>query len=176
MTRTKPLSILGLVAVPLVALAVAGCGGSSNSSSNTPAPTIPKAAGGGAATVGVSNTSLGTVLVNAQGHTIYLFKKDAGTKSTCFGACASAWPPVRVSGKPTLGPGLKASLVGTTKRSDGEPQVTYNGHPLYLFQGDHAPGDANGQGITAFGAVWYGVNSAGNQVKAQPSSGTTGRY
>ena len=120
-----------------------------------------RTADGSSATVNGATTGLGATLVNSHGLTIYLFKKDTGTKSACSGACASAWPPVRTSGKPTVGGGAKASLVGTAKRSDGKPQVTYNGHPLYLFQGDKKPGDTNGQGITAFGAAWFGVSPAG---------------
>ena len=73
-----------------------------------------------------------------------------------------------------MGGGAKASLVGTTKRSDGKPQVTYNGHPLYLFQGDKKPGDTNGQGITAFGAAWFGVSPAGKQITRQASNTTVG--
>src|SRR4051794_21635830 len=173
MIRSRPITLLAGAAVPLVGLVVAGCGsgGSSNASGASPAL---RTADGASATVNGARTGLGVTLVNAQGHTIYLFKKDKGTKSACFGACASAWPPVRTSGKPTVGGGAKASLVGTTKRSDGKPQVTYNGHPLYLFQGDKKPGDTNGQGITAFGAAWFGVSPAGKQVSGSaPSSGST---
>ena len=124
------------------------------------------------ATVGVASTNLGKILVDSKGRTIYLFKKDRGTKSACSGDCATDWPPVRASGKPSGGGGANASLVSTTKRSDGEPQVTYNGHPLYLFEGDHSPGDTNGQGLTAFGAGWYAVSSAGDQVSGTASSST----
>jgi predicted lipoprotein with Yx(FWY)xxD motif len=156
-------------AVPAcLALAVAACGGSNTASvDQTPA----KAPATRSATVDVANTNIGTVLVDAQGRTIYLFQKDAGTKSACFGACAVAWPPVRAAGKPTAGSGLTASLLGTTKRSDGKPQVTYNGHPLYLFQGDKQPGDTNGQGVNAFGAGWFVLSPAGNEIAGNASSG-----
>jgi predicted lipoprotein with Yx(FWY)xxD motif len=171
MTRSKPITFLaGAAVIPLTALAV-GCGGSGNS---TAATTPPKTASGQAATVGVANSSLGNVLVDSQGHTLYLFKKDTGTKSTCTGACAAAWPPLRASGKPTVGTGANASLVGTTKRSDGKPQVTYNGHPVYTFTQDTKAGETNGQGVTAFGASWFALSSAGNQVSGQPSSSTGG--
>jgi predicted lipoprotein with Yx(FWY)xxD motif len=177
MIRSRPLTILGLVAVPAVALVVAGCGGGSSNSTASPSATPPKLSNGRSATVGVANDGVGRVLVNSKGLTIYLFKKDAGTKSACFGDCASNWPPVRVSGKPTAGSGVKASLLGTTKRSDGKPQATYNGHPLYLFQGDQNPGDTNGQAITAFGAAWYALSPAGNQVTTKSSStGSTNGY
>jgi predicted lipoprotein with Yx(FWY)xxD motif len=118
----------------------------------------------------VGKTGLGTILVDSQGRTLYLFKKDSGTTSACTGACAGAWPPLRANGKPTVGSGVSASKIGTTARSDGKPQVTYNGHPLYLFVKDTKPGDTNGQGVTAFGAGWFALTAAGNQASGQTSS------
>jgi predicted lipoprotein with Yx(FWY)xxD motif len=174
MTRSRPIRFLaGAALVPLVALAATGCG-DSNDNNATAAVTPPKTSSGHSATLGVANPGHGRILVNSKGRTIYLFKKDTGTKSTCTGACATDWPPVRVSGKPTVGKGLKASKVGTTARSDGKPQVTYNGHPLYLFSGDSKPGDTNGQGLSAFGAKWYVVSPAGNQITSQASSSSGG--
>jgi predicted lipoprotein with Yx(FWY)xxD motif len=175
MIGSRLITRLAVVAVPLVALVVAGCGGggSSSTSANASSPSL-RTADGSSATVNGATTGLGATLVNSHGLTIYLFKKDTGTKSTCSGACASAWPPVRTSGKPTVGGGAKASLVGTTKRSDGKPQVTYNGHPLYLFQGDKKPGDTNGQGITAFGAAWFGLSPAGSQISGQAKNSAGG--
>jgi predicted lipoprotein with Yx(FWY)xxD motif len=176
MIRSKPIRFLaGAAALPLVALAVAGCGGgSSNGSSAAAATGPPKTASGQTATVGTAHVgSLGTILIDSQGRTLYLFAKDSGTKSACSGACATAWPPLRDSGKPTAGTGLNASLLGTTPRSDGNPQVTYNGHPLYTFVMDQKPGDAKGQGVTAFGASWFTVNSSGNQVTAAAPTTTT---
>jgi predicted lipoprotein with Yx(FWY)xxD motif len=164
--------LAGVVAVPLVALAVAGCGG--DDSGDASAATPPKTTGGKTATLGVTNTNLGHVLVNSRGITLYLFKKDTGTKSTCFGPCAGVWPPQRVSGKPTVGAGIDASKVGTTPRSDGKPQLTYNGHPLYLYQGDSKPGDTSGEGLNTFGAAWFALSPAGNQVSGQPSGGGGG--
>jgi predicted lipoprotein with Yx(FWY)xxD motif len=161
-----------VVLVPLVALVAAGCG----SSNNTPTTTV-KPTSGSSATVSVANTGLGKILVDSQGKTLYLFAKDTGTKSTCSGGCATAWPPLRASGKPTAGGGAKASLLGTTPRSDGKPQVTYNGHPLYGFQGDSKPGDTTGQGNPGFGAPWYVVSTAGNQITTtSASSGGSNGY
>src|SRR3954452_17219151 len=158
MTLTSPIKFRSAAAaLPLVALAVAGCGGSSNSSPSAPTPR-------GSATVDVANSGLGKILVDSQGRTLYLFKKDSGTKSTCFGACATNWPPARVTSQPTVGNGLTASKAATTKRSDGKPEVTYNGHPLYLFAGDQNPGDTSGQGVNAFGGSWFAVSPAGAQV------------
>jgi predicted lipoprotein with Yx(FWY)xxD motif len=172
MTRNRPLRLFAAAAVPLVTLAVAGCGGSDN----TPTTTV-KPASGSSATVSVADTGLGKILVDSQGKTLYLFAQDTGTKSTCSGACATAWPPLRASGKPTVGGGAEASLIGTTPRSDGKPQVTYNGHPLYGYQGDSKAGDTNGQGINAFGALWYVLSDTGNQItSASSSSGGGGVY
>jgi predicted lipoprotein with Yx(FWY)xxD motif len=175
--RSKSIRFLaGAAALPLIALVAAGCGGGSNGDNASASTAPPKTTSGQAATVGTANVgSLGTILVDSQGRTLYLFAKDTGTKSACSGACASAWPPLRDSGKPTAGTGLNASLLGTAPRSDGDPQVTYNGHPLYTFVMDQKPGDAKGQGVTAFGGSWFTLTSAGNQVTAaQPTTTTSG--
>jgi predicted lipoprotein with Yx(FWY)xxD motif len=127
---------------------------------------------GQAATVGIATSSLGNILVDSRGRTLYLFKKDSGTTSACTGACAAAWPPLRTTGTPTVGSGTNASLVATTTRSDGNPQVTYHGHPVYLFTGDQKAGDTNGQGVTAFGGGWFTLSPAGDQISGSaPSSG-----
>jgi predicted lipoprotein with Yx(FWY)xxD motif len=167
MTRRRPITFLASAAViPLTALAVAACGGGGTATAASP----PKTPSGASATVGVANTSLGSTLVNSQGHTLYLFKADIGTKSECSGACATAWPPLLVTGNPTAGSGLTASKLGTTTRSDGTKQVTYNGHPLYLFIKDTKPGQTNGQGVTAFGAAWFALSPSGNQASTPASS------
>ena len=158
--------------VPIVAIAAAGCGGSGGGDNASAAP--PKTADGQPATVGTTTTGLGTILVDSKGDTLYLFGKDAGTKSACFGACASAWPPLRATGKPTAGTGVNAAMLGSTPRSDGGAQVTYNGHPLYLFAGDNKPGDTNGEGSTAFGGTWDALSAAGGPVSAQSSNGSSG--
>ena len=159
MTYTKPIALLaGAAVLPLAALAVAT--GANNASAAT---THPSAAAK-RSTIHVRKTGLGRILVDSHGRTLYLFKKDHGTRSACFGACATAWPPLRATGKPTAGNGVNASMVATTKRSDGKPQVTYNGHPLYLFEGDKNPGDTTGQGLNAFGARWFVLSPAGRQI------------
>jgi predicted lipoprotein with Yx(FWY)xxD motif len=174
MTLGKSITLLATAAViPLTALALASCGGGGGGEA-TAASAPPRTASGGPATVGLATTGLGMILVDSSGRTIYLFKKDSGTRSACSGACASAWPPVRANGKPSVGGGANASLVGTTTRSDGTPQVTYNGHPLYLYQGDQKPGDTTGQGSTGFGAAWWVLSPAGNQVTGQASSSRSG--
>jgi predicted lipoprotein with Yx(FWY)xxD motif len=171
MSRRTSTSFLAAGALAAVAALAAGCGGG-GAAAATSAP--PKTSSGQAATVGVAKTGLGQVLVNSQGRTLYLFKADQGTKSACTGACASAWPPVQVQGKPTVGSGVNASLVATTKRPEGTTQVTYNGHPLYLFTQDTKPGETNGQGVSAFGAAWFALNSSGNQVSGTSSSSSGG--
>ena len=166
MTPTRSITVLaGLAVAALAALTVAACGSGGGAST---AP--PKSTSAQTATVGVANSGLGKILVDSQGRTLYLFKKDSGTKSACFGACATIWSPLRTSGKPTVGSGAHASLVGTIKRSDGKSQVTYHGHPLYRFAKDKKRGDTNGEGLTAFGARWFAVSAAGNQVSSHPSN------
>lgn len=172
MARRKPIKLLaGAAALPLIALIAAGCGGGS-SAATAAAP--PKTSSGTPATVGVAKTSLGSVLVDTTGRTLYLFRGDVGTKSACTGACAAAWPPLHAHGKPTVGGGARASLISTAKRSDGTEQVTYNGHPLYLFVMDRKAGQTTGQGSTAFGAPWYVLSPAGDQITNRLSSTSGG--
>jgi predicted lipoprotein with Yx(FWY)xxD motif len=91
------------------------------------------------------------------------------------GACATAWPPLLATGKPTAGTGVTLSKLGTITRSGGNHQVTYDGHPLYLFIKDTTAGQTNGQGVTAFGAAWFALTSSGTQATAPvPSSGSSG--
>jgi predicted lipoprotein with Yx(FWY)xxD motif len=163
---------LGLVAV----LAVAGCGGSGSGSATAAAPTggAKQASTGnsGSGTVDVaSNPQLGRILVNSQGLTLYTFQKDTGSRSTCSGACAQEWPPAMSSGSPKAGSGVNASMLGTSKRSDGTMQVTYGGHPVYTFAGDQAAGQATGNGLDDFGGVWTAVQPSGAHAPAGGSSG-----
>jgi predicted lipoprotein with Yx(FWY)xxD motif len=174
--RSRPITFLAGVAVlPLAALAIAACG-AGGAATASPAPsettTVPSktaTAPTKTATVRVANSRLGRILVDSTGRTLYLFKADVGTKSACFGPCATAWPPLRTGGKPAVRGDAKVALVGTTRRSDGARQVTYNGHPLYLFVKDHKLGDVTGQGVTAFGAAWFAVSPAGSQISSKPS-------
>lgn len=110
----------------------------------------------GQATVNAANNAkLGRILVDSHGMTLYVFTKDKGSTSVCNGACAKLWPPLTVTGTPTLAPGIGGKL-GTSKRQDGSMQVTFNGKPLYVFSGDKAPGDTNGQG---FKNIWWVVKA-----------------
>jgi predicted lipoprotein with Yx(FWY)xxD motif len=110
------------------------------------------------------NAKLGRLLVTSNGRTLYLFLKDRGGKSACYGACATFWPPLLTSAKAAAGAGAKASLLGTTRRKDGRLQVTYDHHPLYLFELDSKPGMAQGEGLTEFGAKWYAVGPGGGKI------------
>jgi predicted lipoprotein with Yx(FWY)xxD motif len=122
--------------------------------------------------VSTTTTSLGRVLVNSNGRTLYLFEKDKNGKSSCTGSCATFWPPLIASGKPTAAGGAKASLLGTTRRADGRMQVTYNHHPLYTFQKDTKKGQTSGEGVNAFGALWYVTSTAGAAIVKSQSGGT----
>src|SRR2546429_7822590 len=111
--------------------------------------------------------AVGKVLVAANGRTLYLFTADKGKRSTCYGQCAGYWPPLLAS-KPSVGTGLKSSMLGTTKRKDGKLQVTYGGHPLYYFVQDKKAGQVKGQGFVHFGGSWWVVSAAGKSIKAKP--------
>jgi predicted lipoprotein with Yx(FWY)xxD motif len=175
-SRTGLASVAG---IPLVALALTGCGSSGASGTSattaTAAAASPAPATAQAATVDVGSTNLGSILVNSQGRTLYLFEADMGTTSACSGACAQAWPPLMANGQPTTGDGADSSLIGTTQRSDGSSQVTYDGHPVYTFAKDQSAGDTNGEGIAAFGGAWYALSPTGTPVQAAaaPTSSAT---
>ena len=119
-------------------------------------------------------TAIGKVLATSSGRTLYLFMADHKKKSACYGKCATFWPPLMKKGKVSAGPGVKAKLLGTTKRKNGKLQVTYKGHPLYLFKLDKGAGQVTGQRQDFFGGLWYAVSSSGGaNKKAAPSGGTT---
>ena len=115
--------------------------------------------------VSIHKTALGKVLADARGHTLYLFEKDKNGMSSCNGACVAYWPVVRTVAKPRAGAGVRASLLGRTKRSDGRRQVTYAGHPLYTFVGDKKAGQTTGEGLTDFGAAWDAIAPNGRPIE-----------
>ena len=185
MNRTLPaISILAVTA----ALAAAGCGGGSSSggtsaygsggesTAKTQASSgessagrygggFSSAAGSGASAVSVASVGdVGRVLVDSEGLTLYYFEKDKGGKSACYGACASAWPPLTTSGAPHATSGTESSKLGTTKRRDGSVQVTYAGWPLYTYTADVKPGEDNGTDVDAFGAPWYPLHPDGEKA------------
>lgn len=128
--------------------------------------------------VKVAKTKLGPSIVTGKGKTVYLLTADARAKgkSTCYSACAKAWPPLLTTATPVAGKGVKASLLGVANRTDGTRQITYKGHRLYLFVKDKAPGQTNGQGIKGFGGpfctatlatkpcAWYALSPAGSAI------------
>jgi predicted lipoprotein with Yx(FWY)xxD motif len=177
---------VALLAPLAAAVVIAGCGSSKSSSSaasqpasspSTSASTSSSPAGGGygqststsASTTAAAlittkhNPKLGTILAyGAKRLTVYLFEADKPGSSSCSGACASAWPPV--TGAPQAGAGAMSAELGTITRADGSKQVTYKGHPLYLFVKDKDDGDVYGEGVKAFGAEWYALAPSGNKV------------
>jgi predicted lipoprotein with Yx(FWY)xxD motif len=163
---------------PLIALfagllfVAAACGSDSDDSSSSVTTTASGAESGstttGTSTVAIADTSLGPVLVDGEGLTLYLFTPDTGTESTCYDACASAWPALE--GPATAGDGIDAGELATTTRTDGSVQVTYFGHPLYFYAGDGAPGDVSGQNV---GGNWFVVDASGAAVKDTPAASST---
>lgn len=121
------------------------------------------------ADVAVAQTGMGTVLVNAEGLTLYAFTQDSADASACSGGCADFWPPLTIEGEPVAGEGVDGSLLSTLTRADGSLQLTYNGLPLYTYSEDAAPGDTNGQGVNG---AWFVVNPAGEMVQEAQSSGS----
>lgn len=153
-----------------VALTIAGCGGASY---GTSAPTAGGGSaagktGGGAPVDVVANAELGKILVDGNGRTLYDFPIDRGTDSVCYGACASLWPPYLTKGAPKAGPGARATLIGTTRRRDGATEVTYAGHPLYYYAPDRSRGQITGQALNQFGAPWYVLTPAGQEIHTRP--------
>jgi predicted lipoprotein with Yx(FWY)xxD motif len=157
-TVKKRLMIVSAALAALLAIAVAAASASGTADTR----------------VNVRTTPLGKILVTTQGHALYLFAPDTRGKSTCYGSCATYWPPLLSGAKPTGGTGVKGSLLGLTVRKDGKHQVTYNGHPLYTYVGDRAAGKTSGEGLNLSGGLWWVVSPAGKAVKNTISSGGGG--
>jgi predicted lipoprotein with Yx(FWY)xxD motif len=166
-----------------VSVLVAACGssgstttaaaaGGSTATASSSATATPAAAKGTA--VSVTKGSNGTFLTGAGGRALYLWVADAKGMSSCSGACAKAWPPLTTKGKPIASGSVKASQLGTIKRSDGTEQVTYDGHPLYYFEGDPKAGTTTGQGSDAFGAKWWLVSTSGSAITSGGAQASTG--
>ena len=150
-------------------LAAAACGGNSNESSGTaataaPATTAAQAASG--TTVALASSTLGDILVDGDGRTLYAFTKDKGDQSVCSGDCATSWPAL--TGPATAGTGVQGSLLSTSMQANGRSQVTYGGKPLYYFAGDAKPGDTNGQDV---GNVWFALTADGELVQEKAAGG-----
>jgi predicted lipoprotein with Yx(FWY)xxD motif len=134
--------------------------GASTSTSAPAASATASVAAAAAVELKTESTKLGTVLTDDKGKTVYWFAKDTSRASACTGACATAWPPVLGMPQAASGTTLTGKF-GTIRRSDGTVQATYDGHPLYTFEGDTAPGQTNGNGVIAFGAAWSVITIAG---------------
>jgi predicted lipoprotein with Yx(FWY)xxD motif len=165
-----------LLLTPIALLVLAGCGSSGSSSSSTAASTSTSsssaASSAPAASSGVTISAktvsgVGTVLVNAQGRTLYVFEPDNATKVTCAGGCQSIWPPVALTGseKAVASGAVKQSLLGSDPNPAGGNVVTYHGWPLYTYVQDAAPGQDTGQGINSSGGLWYVIAPSGAVVK-----------
>jgi predicted lipoprotein with Yx(FWY)xxD motif len=120
----------------------------------------PAMSSSSAVLVAGQNAALGSFLVDSKGMTLYLYTKDTPGTSNCYGSCASYWPPLLTNGAPVAGQGVTASMLGTTTRTDGSVQVTYNGWPLYYFANDKVAGDTTGEGSQS---VWYVITPDGLQ-------------
>lgn len=170
-----PIKLAAPLAVALLAAAACSSSGSSSSGGSTsPSAAAPASSGTSSTVITTKTSSGGSFLTNGAGRAVYLFMADSSGKSTCDGACASAWPPVIASGQPTANGGAQASGLSTITRSDGTKQVTYDGHPLYYFVGDTGPGTDKGQGIDGFGAKWWLVAPSGSSITSAVTLGGSG--
>ena len=149
--KTPAIILVALVTAAMFAVAASG-----SSSSGT--------------VVKTGQSSLGRILVDAHGKTLYLWAHDKGHKSTCYGDCAEYWPPLITRGTPLTRGGARAGLIGTTRRRDGHLQVTYAGHPLYYFVQDTRAGQTKGEGLTGFGGRWDPLSAAGRAVQKRTMS------
>jgi predicted lipoprotein with Yx(FWY)xxD motif len=160
--------MLALPAAAAAAAVLAACGssgGSSVASSGSSSAVAPASS-----TLKTAKIGGATVLTNGKGFTLYSFAPDTSTKSNCNGACAKYWPPVK---GPVTASGVKGTLA-TIKRSNGSTQATFDGHPLYTYVGDTAPGQAKGNGLNLSGGVWHEVTASGSAPSGSSSSGSGG--
>jgi predicted lipoprotein with Yx(FWY)xxD motif len=166
--RKRPRILLALLAATGAAVVLAACGSSGTSGTGSSAATSsPAAATGGLKTARIGSV---TVLTNAKGFTLYSFAPDTPTKSNCNGSCATFWPPVKGALRAS---GVKGTF-GTIKRADGATQTSFDGHPLYTYVGDKAPGQATGNGLNLSGGVWHEVTTSGSAPASSSSPGSGG--
>jgi predicted lipoprotein with Yx(FWY)xxD motif len=160
--------VLTAASLAAAVLAVAACASSSSSTTSTTPSSTPAAGTTGSATTTLMERTIGgaQVLTNSSGLTLYWFAPDTSTTSKCTGSCATYWPPVK--GPAAAGSGVTGTL-GVITRPDGTMQATYDGHPLYTYAGDTAPGQTKGNGLNASGGLWHEVTVSG----AAPATGTT---
>ena len=144
------------ILVALAATLAAGTNGAEATNTSTPAH----------AKLILHKSEFGKVLFDSNGNVVYMFGRDKTAASTCYRICAKAWPPVLTKGAPSVGPGLNASLLGTTKRKDGSLQVTYNHHPLYFYSADK-PGKIMCQHAVMHGGIWLVLKANGTPNMAK---------
>jgi predicted lipoprotein with Yx(FWY)xxD motif len=165
--------LLALLTVAAAAAVLAACSSSATSSSSGGSSSSSSSGSPAAATAGSLKTATiggATVLTSASGFTLYSFAPDTSTTSTCNGTCAQTWPPVT---GPTTASGVTGTF-GTIKRSDGSTQATFDGHPLYTFAGDTAPGQNKGNGLNVNGGLWHEITTSGTAPAGSSSSGSGG--
>ena len=160
-------------------LALAACGSTKTGASGSTSPTAGAAPGSMFSTANVPG--VGTVVVDANGRTVYALTSGANKNVPCDDAsgCTKVWPDLPLptgSSAATAGTGIQASLLATMKLSDGETYPTYNGYLMYEFTGDKSPGQGNGEGITSFGGTWYALSPAGTPITSKTSSTSNGGY
>ena len=170
--------LLTAASLAAAVLAVAACASSSSSTSSSPAtatgaPAAAASSSSSGNTLMVRTIGSAQVLTNSAGLTLYWFAPDTSTTSKCTGSCATYWPPVK--GPATAGSGVTGTL-GVITRPDGTMQATYNGHPLYTYVGDSAPGQNNGDGKNLSGGVWHQVTVSGTAPAPSASASTHGGY
>ena len=169
--RNRLRMLLALLAVAAAAAVLAAC--SSSGTSSTGGGSSTSTSSPAAATAGsLKSATIGgaTVLTNSKGFTLYSFAPDTSTKSNCNGTCAQNWPPVT---GPVTAAGVTGTF-GTIKRSDGSVQATFDGHPLYTFAGDTAPGQAKGNGLNAAGGLWHEITTSGTAAPAPAGGSSSG--
>lgn len=162
--------VAALIAV-VVVIIVATSGGVAKTAHRSVAP---------ASMISVGQTSLGNILVDANGRALYLFEADKRDQSTLSAAGQAVWPPLTATAKPAAAGGVNGSQITLIKDRGGSTQVAYNGHPLYYYVGDHGPGQTKGQGLNEFGALWYVLAPSGTAITSAPtpppSSGSASGY
>jgi predicted lipoprotein with Yx(FWY)xxD motif len=158
MGSARPRTIVAAVAALIVAAIAAAIALGATSMSSS------------AAQVNVRQTELGRIIVDSNGHTLYLYAPDKNGKSSCYGQCATFWPPLIKTSAKLAGSGVNASLIKTTKRTNGKIQLVYDGHPLYRFAEDKSAGQVKGQGLNAAGGVWWVLAPSGKPIEKKMSS------
>lgn len=168
--------------LPILLIALAGCGGEDEPSASKPPPPPPESEPAGPATAPEAEEALeqakgaeakgtkiilrgsefGTMLFGADRQAIYIFERDPKGRSVCYGECAAAWPPVYTDGEPQAGKGVRQSLLGTVKRRDGKLQVTYAGKPLYFYVNE-GPGEVRCHNVNLNGGLWWVVGPDGRR-------------